>query len=114
MRMRWSLHCGREHWPVLPVDVFEEEPVTGHPLFSLPNAVVTPHLGASTAEAQAKVSLQIAQDLCDFLLEGAIAHSVNVPSLNAKEAQLLKALDGGSANPWRVRGPGYGEFHSPA
>ena len=72
------------------IDVFEEEPVTRHSLFGLPNTVVTPHLGASTAEAQAKVSAQIAQDLCDFLLEGAIAHSVNVPSLDAKEAQLLK------------------------
>ena len=72
------------------IDVFEDEPATRHPLFGLPNTVVTPHLGASTAEAQAKVSLQIAADLCDFLLDGAIANAVNVPSLDAKEAKLLK------------------------
>ena len=72
------------------IDVFDKEPVTSHPLFGLPNTVVTPHLGASTAEAQAKVSLQIAEDLCDFLLEGAVANAVNVPSLDAKEAQFLK------------------------
>ena len=72
------------------IDVFEDEPATSHPLFGMPNTVVTPHLGASTAEAQAKVSLQIAGDLCDFLLDGAIAHAVNTPSLDAKEAQLLK------------------------
>ena len=72
------------------IDVYDEEPALDHPFFRLPNTVVTPHLGASTAEAQAKVSLQIAEDLCDYLLDGAIANSVNTPSLGAKEAQLLK------------------------
>ena len=72
------------------VDVFDSEPVQDHPLFGLANTVVTPHLGASTAEAQAKVSMQIAEDLCDFLLDGAVRNGVNVPSLDAREARLLR------------------------
>ena len=72
------------------IDVFASEPVTRHPLFSLANTVVTPHLGASTAEAQAKVSRQIVADLCAFLCDGAIAHAVNVPSLDARAARQLR------------------------
>jgi len=84
------------------LDVFEEEPVAAHPLFELANTVVTPHLGASTAEAQAKVSLQVAGDVCDYLLDGAIANSVNVPSVGAKEARLLR--------PWMRVGDTLGAF----
>jgi D-3-phosphoglycerate dehydrogenase / 2-oxoglutarate reductase len=60
-------------------DVFAHEPPTGSPLLSLPNFIGTPHLGASTSEAQEKVSLQIAEQVVDFLLEGKIANAVNMP-----------------------------------
>jgi D-3-phosphoglycerate dehydrogenase / 2-oxoglutarate reductase len=60
------------------VDVFEDEPVTDHPLFALPNVVVTPHLGASTAEAQDKVGLAIAEQLLLALRGEFVPYAVNV------------------------------------
>jgi D-3-phosphoglycerate dehydrogenase / 2-oxoglutarate reductase len=60
------------------IDVFEDEPVTDHPLFALPNVVVTPHLGASTAEAQDKVGLAIAEQLLLALRGEFVPYAVNV------------------------------------
>jgi D-3-phosphoglycerate dehydrogenase len=71
-------------------DVFIEEPATSNPLFSLPNVVCTPHLGASTSEAQENVALQVAEQMSDYLLRGAITNAVNFPSISAEEAPQLK------------------------
>ena len=71
-------------------DVFVEEPATQSPLFSLPNVVCTPHLGASTSEAQENVALQVAEQMSDYLLRGAISNAVNFPSISAEEAPKLK------------------------
>ena len=72
------------------LDVFEEEPATGNPLFAFENVVCTPHLGAATAEAQENVALQVAEQMSDFLLTGAVANAVNMPSVTAEEAPRLK------------------------
>ncbi len=71
-------------------DVFTTEPATENPLFGHPNVVCTPHLGASTAEAQENVALQIAEQMSDYLLRGAISNAVNFPSITAEEAPKLK------------------------
>ncbi|MFL6796268.1 MAG: phosphoglycerate dehydrogenase [Xanthobacteraceae bacterium] len=71
-------------------DVFTEEPATSNPLFGHPNVVCTPHLGAATSEAQENVALQIAEQMSDYLLRGAIANAVNFPSITAEEAPRLK------------------------
>jgi len=71
-------------------DVFVEEPATANPLFGHPNVVCTPHLGASTSEAQENVALQIAEQMSDYLLQGAISNAVNFPSITAEEAPKLK------------------------
>src|SRR5246127_3636321 len=71
------------------IDVFAEEPVIESPLFGRENVVATPHLGASTSEAQENVALQIAEQMADFLLTGAVSNAVNMPSLTAEEAQRL-------------------------
>jgi len=71
-------------------DVFVTEPATENALFSLPNVVCTPHVGASTSEAQENVALQIAEQMSDYLLRGAIANAINFPSISAEEAPKLK------------------------
>jgi D-3-phosphoglycerate dehydrogenase len=71
-------------------DVFVEEPATSNPLFSLPNVVCTPHLGAATSEAQENVALQVAEQMSDYLLRGAISNAVNFPSITAEEAPRLR------------------------
>ena len=71
-------------------DVFVTEPATENPLFGLPNVVCTPHLGASTSEAQENVALQIAEQMSDYLLRGAISNAINFPSISAEEAPKLK------------------------
>jgi D-3-phosphoglycerate dehydrogenase / 2-oxoglutarate reductase len=71
-------------------DVFAHEPATKSPLFGHPHVVCTPHLGASTSEAQEKVALQIAEQISDYLTRGAIANAVNFPSISAEEAPKLK------------------------
>ncbi|EPX85832.1 D-3-phosphoglycerate dehydrogenase [Rubellimicrobium thermophilum DSM 16684] len=70
-------------------DVFEVEPATESPLFGLPNVVVTPHLGASTTEAQENVALQIAEQMSDYLLTGAVSNALNMPSVTAEEARIM-------------------------
>jgi D-3-phosphoglycerate dehydrogenase / 2-oxoglutarate reductase len=71
-------------------DVFSTEPATDNPLFGHPNVVCTPHLGAATSEAQENVALQIAEQMSDYLLRGAISNAVNFPSITAEEAPRLK------------------------
>ena len=72
------------------LDVFAEEPATDNPLLGLEEVVVTPHLGASTSEAQENVALQIAQQMSDFLNLGAVTNALNMASVSAEEAPLLK------------------------
>ncbi|PDT51581.1 MULTISPECIES: phosphoglycerate dehydrogenase [Sinorhizobium] len=71
-------------------DVFEVEPATESPLFGLPNVVCTPHLGASTTEAQENVALQVAEQMADYLVKGAVTNAINMPSITAEEAPILK------------------------
>ena len=71
------------------LDVFEVEPATESPLFNLPNVVVTPHLGASTTEAQENVALQVAEQMSDYLLTGAVQNALNMPSVTAEEAAVM-------------------------
>jgi D-3-phosphoglycerate dehydrogenase / 2-oxoglutarate reductase len=71
-------------------DVFVEEPATANPLFGHPNVVCTPHLGASTMEAQENVALQVAEQMSDYLLNGAISNAINFPSITAEEAPKLR------------------------
>ena len=71
-------------------DVFVEEPATTNVLFGHPNVICTPHLGASTTEAQENVALQVAEQMSDYLLTGAISNAVNFPSITAEEAPKLK------------------------
>ena len=71
------------------LDVYEVEPARDNPLFELDNIICTPHLGASTIEAQEKVAIQIAAQISDYLLTGAINNAINAPSISAEEAHLL-------------------------
>ncbi|HVX10728.1 MAG TPA: phosphoglycerate dehydrogenase [Pirellulales bacterium] len=72
------------------LDVFAQEPCTTSPLFGMPNVLCTPHLGASTEEAQTQVAAEGAQLLIDFLTSGAIRHAVNVVSLDPKKLAGLR------------------------
>ncbi len=71
-------------------DVFAEEPATSNILFGHPNVVCTPHLGAATTEAQENVALQVAEQMSDYLMRGAISNAVNFPSITAEEAPKLR------------------------
>ncbi|WP_306151426.1 phosphoglycerate dehydrogenase [Roseovarius sp. MMSF_3281] len=70
-------------------DVFAEEPAKDNPLFNLPNVVCTPHLGAATTEAQENVALQVAEQMSDYLLTGAVTNALNMPSVTAEEAKVM-------------------------
>ncbi|MCM2562830.1 phosphoglycerate dehydrogenase [Lutimaribacter sp. EGI FJ00015] len=70
-------------------DVFAEEPATENPLFNLPNVVCTPHLGAATTEAQENVALQVAEQMSNYLLDGAVENALNMPSMTAEEAKVM-------------------------
>ena len=70
-------------------DVFSVEPATENPLFGLPNVVCTPHLGAATTEAQENVALQVAEQMSNFLLDGAVENALNMPSMTAEEAKVM-------------------------
>jgi D-3-phosphoglycerate dehydrogenase len=71
-------------------DVFSTEPANENPLFGHPNVICTPHLGAATSEAQENVALQVADQMAEYLLRGAISNAVNFPSITAEEAPRLK------------------------
>ena len=70
-------------------DVFSVEPATENPLFNLPNVVCTPHLGAATTEAQENVALQVAEQMANYLLDGAVENALNMPSMTAEEAKVM-------------------------
>jgi D-3-phosphoglycerate dehydrogenase len=72
------------------LDVFDQEPKTESPLFALDQVIVTPHLGASTAEAQENVARQVAEQMSDFLNVGAVTNALNMPSVSAEEAPRLR------------------------
>lgn len=72
------------------LDVFAVEPAKDSPLFGTPNFICTPHLGASTTEAQVNVALQVAEQMSDYLLTGGVTNALNMPSLSAEEAPKLK------------------------
>ncbi|MDQ0326118.1 D-3-phosphoglycerate dehydrogenase [Rhodopseudomonas julia] len=71
------------------VDVFAQEPAKENVLFGAPNVVCTPHLGASTMEAQENVALQVAEQMADYLTTGAVTNALNMPSISAEEAPRL-------------------------
>jgi D-3-phosphoglycerate dehydrogenase len=70
-------------------DVYSVEPATDSPLFNLPNVVCTPHLGAATTEAQENVAIQVAEQMSDYLLTGAVSNALNMPSVTAEEAKIM-------------------------
>ncbi|MEQ8557825.1 MAG: phosphoglycerate dehydrogenase [Henriciella sp.] len=78
------------HIQAAAFDVFVEEPAKENVLFGAPNFVATPHLGAATVEAQENVALQVAEQMSDYLLSGAVTNALNMPSVTADEAPRLK------------------------
>ena len=72
------------------LDVFEKEPAKDSPLFGIPGFICTPHLGASTTEAQVNVAYQVAEQMADYLVDGGVTNALNMPSLSAEEAPKLK------------------------
>ncbi|KKC23774.1 phosphoglycerate dehydrogenase [Sphingomonas sp. SRS2] len=72
------------------LDVFVTEPATESPLFGTPGFISTPHLGASTNEAQVNVAIQVAEQMADFLMSGGVTNALNMPSLSAEEAPKLR------------------------
>lgn len=72
------------------LDVFVTEPAKESPLFNTPNFISTPHLGASTTEAQVNVAIQVAEQMADFLVSGGVTNALNMPSLSAEEAPKVK------------------------
>jgi D-3-phosphoglycerate dehydrogenase len=72
------------------LDVFATEPAKENPLFGTPGFISTPHLGASTTEAQVNVAIQVAEQMADFLINGGVTNALNMPSLSAEEAPKLK------------------------
>ncbi|KQN24895.1 3-phosphoglycerate dehydrogenase [Sphingomonas sp. Leaf33] len=72
------------------LDVFVTEPAKEHALFGTPNFVATPHLGASTSEAQVNVAIQVAEQMADFLMTGGVTNALNSPSISAEEAPRVK------------------------
>jgi D-3-phosphoglycerate dehydrogenase len=72
------------------LDVFVEEPAKASPLFGTPNFVATPHLGASTTEAQVNVAIQVAEQMSEYLTRGGVTNALNMPSLSAEEAPRLR------------------------
>lgn len=87
LALRVALESG--HLRGAAMDVYLVEPAKENPLFGLENAICTPHLGASTTEAQEKVAVQIADQISDYLLEGSIKNALNAPNLSAEEARQL-------------------------
>ena len=87
-----ALKAGLEsgHIAGAALDVFAKEPAKENPLFGTPNFICTPHLGASTTEAQVNVALQVAEQMSDYLVNGGVSNALNMPSLSAEEAPKLR------------------------
>ncbi|MGE0044698.1 MAG: phosphoglycerate dehydrogenase [Hyphomonadaceae bacterium] len=87
-----ALRAGLEsgHIAAAGIDVFSSEPAKENVLFGAPNLVATPHLGASTGEAQENVALQVAEQMSDYLVSGAVMNALNMPNISAEEAPRLK------------------------
>ena len=85
--LRGALETG--HLAGAAMDVYTVEPAKENILFDAPNLVATPHLGASTAEAQEKVAIQVAEQLSDYLIDGAVMNAINMPNVSAEEAPIL-------------------------
>ncbi|MGB7373660.1 phosphoglycerate dehydrogenase [Pontixanthobacter sp.] len=79
-----------DHIAGAALDVFAQEPAKDNALFGTKNFICTPHLGASTTEAQVNVALQVAEQLSDYLVNGGVTNALNMPSLSAEEAPKLK------------------------
>ena len=86
--LKTALESG--HVKAAALDVFAEEPAKAHPLFGTKGFVATPHLGASTIEAQDNVAFQVAEQMADYLNTGAVTNALNMPSISAEEAPRLK------------------------
>jgi D-3-phosphoglycerate dehydrogenase len=80
---------GSGHLAGAGIDVFPEEPVTESPLFGLPGVVVTPHLGASTSEAQDRAGVVVAEQVAAALTGGVVTSAVNIPALAAEVAEVI-------------------------
>lgn len=78
------------HIAAAALDVFQEEPAIENALFGMDQVTATPHLGASTREAQENVALQVADQMADFLIDGAVTNALNMPSVTAEEAPKLQ------------------------
>jgi D-3-phosphoglycerate dehydrogenase len=85
--LRAALDSGKVAGAAL--DVFRAEPITEHPLFSYPNVIVTPHQGASTAEATDRAGRQAAEQVVAALSGGVVTHAVNVPVVAAEDMEAL-------------------------
>ena len=72
------------------LDVYEKEPPTGNPLFKRPNVIATPHLGASTEEAQVNVAIDVAEAVKDAMLGKGVRNAVNVPSIDSETLNNLQ------------------------
>lgn len=72
------------------LDVYAQEPAKENDLFGTPNLICTPHLGASTSEAQVNVAIQVAEQMADYLVNGGVENALNMPSLSAEQAPKLK------------------------
>ncbi len=92
-------------------DVFTTEPATENVLFGHPNVVSTPHLGAATTEAQENVALQVAEQMSDYLLRGAISNAVNFPSITAGRSAQAQAVYCARREAWLVRRAADGNRH---
>ena len=86
--LKAALEAG--HVAAAGLDVFSEEPAKKNILFGMEQVVATPHLGAATTEAQEKVAVQVAEQMADYLVHGAIVNALNMPSMSAEEAPRLK------------------------
>jgi D-3-phosphoglycerate dehydrogenase len=85
--LRAALDAGKVGGAAL--DVFRSEPITDHPLFGYPNVVVTPHLGAATAEAQDRAGVQTAEQVVAALTGGVVSTAVNIPAISAEDMEVL-------------------------
>jgi hypothetical protein len=84
------------------IDVYEIEPATDNILFASNKVICTPHLGPSTREAQANVAMQIAEQISDFLLDGAIVNALNFPSISAEERKMALAARSSQSSPCAI------------